>query len=36
MTERPPAAVTEDLNRLQTALAAAIAPKRASNLLVGT
>jgi hypothetical protein len=36
MTEQPPAAVTEDLDRLQTALAAVIPARTASNLLVGT
>lgn len=36
MTEQPPAAVTEDLDRLRVALAAAIPARTASNLLVGT
>lgn len=36
MTEQPPAAVTEDLVRLRTALAAAIPARTETNLLVGT
>lgn len=36
MTEQPPAAVTEDLDRLETALDAAFPARTASNLLVGT
>ncbi|MDF9749056.1 hypothetical protein [Arthrobacter sp. ES3-54] len=36
MTEQLPAAVTEDLDRLRAALAAAIPARTASNLLVGT
>ena len=36
MTEQPRAAVTEDLDGLQTALASAIPARTASNLLVGT
>ncbi|MBT2250329.1 hypothetical protein JHV56_16640 [Arthrobacter sp. BHU FT2] len=35
-TEQPPAAVTEDLDRLEAALAAAIPARTVSNLLVGT
>jgi hypothetical protein len=36
MIEQPPAAVTEDLGRLQAALPAAIPVRTESNLLVGT
>jgi hypothetical protein len=36
MTEQPPAAVTEDLDRLRTALDTAIPARTGSNLLVGT
>jgi len=36
MTEQPPAAVTEDLDRLQAALDAAIPARTDTNLLVGT
>ncbi|MET3206737.1 UNVERIFIED_ORG: hypothetical protein ABID57_003335 [Arthrobacter sp. UYEF1] len=36
MTEQPPAAVTEDLDRLQVALTSAIPARTASNLLVGS
>jgi hypothetical protein len=36
MTEQPPAAVTEDLDRLQVALSGAIPAKSEANLLVGT
>lgn len=36
MTEQPPAAVTEDLDRLRTALGGAIPTRTESNLLVGT
>ncbi|XAS69918.1 endonuclease/exonuclease/phosphatase family protein (plasmid) [Micrococcaceae bacterium Sec5.7] len=36
MTEQPPPAVTEDLDRLRTALDGAIPPRTVSNLLVGT
>lgn len=36
MTEQPPAAVTDDLSRLQAALAAAIPARTETNLLVGT
>lgn len=36
MIDPPPAAVTEDLGRLQTALDAAIPARTVSNLLVGT
>jgi hypothetical protein len=36
MTEQPPTVVTEDLDRLQTALAVAIPARTESNLLVGT
>jgi hypothetical protein len=35
MTEQPPAAVTEDLDRLQAALDAAIPPETDTNFLVG-
>ncbi|WP_427008688.1 endonuclease/exonuclease/phosphatase family protein [Pseudarthrobacter sp. H2] len=36
MTEQPPGAVTEDLDRLRTALTESIPAKTESNLLVGT
>jgi hypothetical protein len=36
MTEQPPAAVTEDLDRLQAALVAVIPARTESNLLVAT
>ncbi|MET4144329.1 endonuclease/exonuclease/phosphatase family protein [Arthrobacter sp. UYCo732] len=36
MTEQPPAAVTEDLDRLRAALDAAIPARTDSNLLIGT
>jgi hypothetical protein len=36
MTEHPPAAVTEDLDRLRAALEASIPARAESNLLVGT
>jgi hypothetical protein len=36
MTEQPPAAVTEDLDRLRAALDDAIPARTDSNLLVGT